>query len=147
MNRHPFTTATTALVTLLLAATAPAADKKLTLNDLFPDDRVLDVQITVAGKDWDRIRHQSRNFVSALHESRKAKPIDGPYEYVNADVTIDGVKFEKVGLRKKGFIGSQSSSRPSLKIKLNHIDKERSIGGLTNLTMNNNKQDLSLIHI
>jgi spore coat protein CotH len=106
---------------------------------------VLDVQITVTEKDWDKIRHQSRNFVSALHESRKVKPIDGPYEYVNADVTIDGVKFEKVGLRKKGFIGSQSSSRPSLKIKLNHTDKEQAIGGLTKLTMNNNKQDGSIV--
>jgi hypothetical protein len=64
---------------------------------------------------------------------------------VNADVTIDGVKFEKVGLRKKGFIGSQSSSRPSLKIKLNHTDKEQAIGGLTKLTMNNNKQDASIV--
>jgi len=129
----------------VLAATGLAADKKLTLAELFPADRVLDVQITVAEKDWEKIRHQSRNFVSALHEKRKTKPIDGPYEYVNADVTIDGVKFGKVGLRKKGFIGSQSTSRPSLKIKLNHTDKERNIGGLTNLTMNNNKQDGSIV--
>jgi hypothetical protein len=144
MNRHP-KTITTALATLLLAASVPAADKTLTLDDLFPTDRVLDVQITVDEKAWDKIRHQSRNFVSALHEKRKAAPIKGPYEYVNANVTIDGVKFEKVGLRKKGFIGSQSTSRPSLKIKLNHTDKERSIGGLTNLTMNNNKQDGSVV--
>ena len=144
MTRHP-KTITTALATLLLAASVPAADKTLTLDDLFPTDRVLDVQITVDEKAWDKIRHQSRNFVSALHEKRKAAPIKGPYEYVNANVTIDGVKFEKVGLRKKGFIGSQSTSRPSLKIKLNHTDKERSIGGLTNLTMNNNKQDGSIV--
>ena len=145
MNLTFFKSATVGLAAFVLAATGLAADKKLTLNELFPADRVLDVQITVDGKDWDTIRHQSRNFVSALHESRKVKPIDGPYEYVNADVTIDGVKFEKVGLRKKGFIGSQSSSRPSLKIKLNHTDKEQAIGGLTNLTMNNNKQDGSIV--
>lgn len=145
MNLTFFKSATVGLAAFVLAATGLAADKKLTLNELFPADRVLDVQITVAEKDWDKIRHQSRNFVSALHESRKVKPIDGPYEYVNADVTIDGVKFEKVGLRKKGFIGSQSSSRPSLKIKLNHTDKEQAIGGLTNLTMNNNKQDGSIV--
>ena len=144
MTRHP-KTITTALATLLLAASVPAADKTLTLDDLFPTDRMLDVQITVDEKAWDKIRNQSRNFVSALHEKRKAAPIKGPYEYVNANVTIDGVKFEKVGLRKKGFIGSQSTSRPSLKIKLNHTDKERSIGGLTNLTMNNNKQDGSIV--
>ena len=145
MNLTFFKCPTVGLAAFVLAATGLAADKKLTLNELFPADRVLDVQITVAEKDWDKIRHQSRNFVSALHESRKVKPIDGPYEYVNADVTIDGVKFEKVGLRKKGFIGSQSSSRPSLKIKLNHTDKEQAIGGLTNLTMNNNKQDGSIV--
>ncbi len=145
MNLTFFKCPTVGLAAFVLAATGLAADKKLTLDELFPADRVLDVQITVAEKDWDKIRHQSRNFVSALHESRKVKPIDGPYEYVNADVTIDGVKFEKVGLRKKGFIGSQSSSRPSLKIKLNHTDKEQAIGGLTNLTMNNNKQDSSIV--
>ena len=145
MNLTFFKSATVGLAAFVLAATGLAADKKLTLDELFPADRVLDVQITVAEKDWDKIRHQSRNFVSALHESRKVKPIDGPYEYVNADVTIDGVKFEKVGLRKKGFIGSQSSSRPSLKIKLNHTDKEQAIGGLTKLTMNNNKQDASIV--
>jgi spore coat protein CotH len=145
MNLTFFKSATGGLAAFVFAATGLATDKKLTLDELFPADRVLDVQITVAEKDWDKIRHQSRNFVSALHESRKIKPIDGPYEYVNADVTIDGVKFEKVGLRKKGFIGSQSSSRPSLKIKLNHTDKEQAIGGLTKLTMNNNKQDASIV--
>ena len=145
MNLTFFKSATGGLAAFVFASTGLATDKKLTLDELFPADRVLDVQITVAEKDWDKIRHQSRNFVSALHESRKIKPIDGPYEYVNADVTIDGVKFEKVGLRKKGFIGSQSSSRPSLKIKLNHTDKEQAIGGLTKLTMNNNKQDASIV--
>ncbi len=53
--------------------------------------------------------------------------------------------FPKVGVRKKGFIGSQSHTRPSLKIKLNHFDKEGEIDGLTNLTLNNNKQDTSLV--
>ena len=145
MNLTFLKTAAIGLAAFMLAATGSTADKKLTFAELFPADRVLDVQITVAEKDWEKIRHQSRNFVSALHEKRKTKPIDGPYEYVNADVTIDGVKFGKVGLRKKGFIGSQSTSRPSLKIKLNHTDKERNIGGLTNLTMNNNKQDGSIV--
>ena len=119
--------------------------KELTLDDIFPTDRVLDVQITVANKDWDTIRHQSRDFFSALHESRKVAPIDAPYTYVNASVTIDGVAFPEVGLRKKGFLGSQSTTRPSLKIKLNHTDKNAGIEGLTNLTFNNNQQDVSLV--
>ena len=119
--------------------------KKLTLDDIFPTDRVLDVQITVADEDWDTIRYQSRDFFSALHESRKVAPPEAPYTYVDASVTIDGVTFPNVGLRKKGFLGSLSTTRPSLKIKLNHTDKDAGIEGLTNLTLNNNQQDISLM--
>jgi len=118
---------------------------ELTLDDIFPTDRVLDVQITVDEKDWDTIRHQSRDFISALNKSRKIKPIESPYTYVDASVTIDGVEFPQVGLRKKGFLGSLSTTRPSLKVKLNHIDKKGGIDGLTNLTLNNNQQDVGLV--
>ena len=127
-----------------VAVNTVVADE-LTLDDIFPSDRVLDVQITVAEADWDTIRHQSRSFVSVLHESRKTEPIEAPYTYVDASVTIDGVEFPEVGLRKKGFLGSLSSSRPSLKIRLNHVDKNARIDGLTNLTFNNNQQDESLV--
>ncbi|MXV77024.1 hypothetical protein F4X73_15905 [Candidatus Poribacteria bacterium] len=119
--------------------------KELTLDDIFPTDRVLDIQITVSAQDWNKIRHQSRNFAEALHESRQFKPIDHPYTYVDASVSIDGVVFPKVGIRKKGFIGSQNHVRPSLKIKLNHVDKDGEIEGLTNLTLNNNQQDTSQV--
>ena len=119
--------------------------KELTLDDIFPTDRVIDVQITVPQRDWDTIRYQSRDFMTALGASRQFKPMERPYTYVEASVSIDGVVFPKVGLRKKGFIGSLSSTRPSLKIKLNHIDKEEGIEGLTNLTLNNNKQDTGLV--
>lgn len=119
--------------------------KELTLDDIFPTDRVIDVQITVSQRDWDTIRYQSRDFMSALNEKRQFGPLDHPYTYVEASVSIDGVVFPKVGLRKKGFIGSQSHTRPSLKIRLNHIDKQAGIEGLTNLTLNNNKQDTSQV--
>ena len=119
--------------------------KELTLNDIFPTDRVIDVQITISQQNWDTIRYQSRDIRTALGASRQFKPIESPYTYVEASVSIDGVVLPKVGLRKKGFIGSLSHTRPSLKIKLNHIDKKGKIEGLTNLTLNNNKQDTSLM--
>ena len=119
--------------------------KELTLDDIFPTDRIIDVQITVPKQDWDTIRYQSRDFMTALGASRQFKPMESPYTYVEASVSIDGVVFPKVGIRKKGFIGSLSHTRPSLKIKLNHIDKEGGIEGLTNLTLNNNKQDTGLV--
>jgi len=134
------------LATVLCLGVASHSDaKELKLDDIFPTDRVIDVQITVSQRDWDTIRYQSRDFVSALNEKRQFGPLDHPYTYVDASVSIDGVVFPKVGLRKKGFIGSQSHTRPSLKIRLNHVDKEGGIEGLTNLTLNNNKQDTSQV--
>ena len=124
---------------------SPVIAAELTLDDIFPTDRVLDVQITIAEEDWDTIRHQSRTFGSALDVRRKTEQIESPYTYVSASVTIDGVSFPEVGLRKKGFLGSLNAYRPSLKIKLNHVDKKAGIEGLTNLTLNNNQQDHSLV--
>ena len=132
-------------IALCLGVAARSSAKGLTLDDIFPTDRVIDVQITVSEKDWNTIRFQSRNFMDALNEKRQFAPIEHPYTYVEASVNIDGVVFPKVGIRKKGFIGSQSHTRPSLKIKLNHIDKDAEIEGLTNLTLNNNKQDVSQV--
>ena len=115
--------------------------KELTMDDIFPTDRVLDIQITVSKQDWNKIRFQTRHFHEVLNESRQFAPVEHPYTYVDASVSIDGVEFPNVGIRKKGFIGSQSHTRPSLKIKLNHIDKKGGIEGLRNLTLNNNQQD------
>ncbi len=119
--------------------------KELTLDEIFPTDRIIDVQITLPQQDWDTIRYQSRDIRTALSASRQFQPMESPYTYVEASVSIDGVVFPKVGLRKKGFIGSLSNTRPSLKIRLNHIDKDGGIEGLTNLTLNNNKQDTGLV--
>jgi len=114
--------------------------------DLFPTDHVMDVQLTVADEDWNKIRFQTRNFFEALQTKRKQEPIPSPYVYVKAELTIDGVKFpETIGLRKKGFIGSQHTSRPSLKVKVNFVNPKLQVGGLTSLTFNNNKQDITLM--
>ena len=118
---------------------------QITLDDLFPTDRLLDIQISLANQDWDTIRFQQRNIETEFQERRKFEPIAPPYTYVEGRITIDGVAFPQVGIRKKGFIGSQDSTRPSLKIKLNYVNTKQQIDGLTSLTFNNNKQDHSLM--
>ena len=134
-----------AMVICFGLASQNTSAKELTRNDIFPTDRVIDVQITVSQQDWDTIRYQSRDFMTALGASRQFEPMERPYSYVEASVSIDGVVFPKVGIRKKGFIGSLNHIRPSLKIKLNHINKKTDIEGLTNLTLNNNQQDVNQV--
>ncbi|MDP6794335.1 MAG: CotH kinase family protein [Verrucomicrobiota bacterium] len=126
-------------------AVCGTAAKELKLDELFPHDRLLEVNITVAEADWDKIRYQRRTRENALPPSRKFEPPPPPYSYVEASVAIDGVTFPKIGLRKKGFLGSQDTVRPSLKVKLDYTDKEGNIDGLRNLTFNNNRQDASLM--
>jgi len=120
--------------------------KELKLDDLFPKDRVIEVNIKVSQANWDKLRFQSQNFFTALQPSRQYEQPPSPYTYVEASVTIDGVTYPKVGIRKKGFIGSQDTNRPSLKVKLDHYIKDQAIGGLDNLTFNNNKQDVTLMN-
>jgi spore coat protein CotH len=117
----------------------------LTAKALFPRDRVLDVQISVAQDDWDSLRHEARNFQNAFAPERQFVAPKSPYTYFNAAMSIDGVELGTVGIRKKGFLGSQSTTRPSLKIKLNHVNKDGAIDELTSLTLNNNQQDTTLM--
>ena len=111
--------------------------EKLTAQRLFAPDRVTDIKIQLAEADWDKIRIQSRSFGEALSKEL-AKKI---FTYVKGNVTIDGVLIENVGIRKKGFIGSLSAERPSLKIKFSEYVDQSPISGLDRLTLNNNKQD------
>ena len=121
-------------------------DHNLTVDDIFPADRVLDIQIIIDQDNWDTIRNQTRDAKTALSEQRKYSPTDRPYTYTQASFSIDGIVFPQIGIRKKGFLGSsRNPDRPSLKIKLNHIDETGQIDGLTNLTFNNNQQDVSLV--
>jgi len=120
-------------------------DKKLTLDGIFPTDRVLDVKITVDPDDWATICSQGRDFNTISDPKRKDGPPENPFTYVEAEIVIDGFIFPRVGIRKKGFLGSLSRTRPSLKVKLNYLGQKGEIDGMTNLTFNNNKQDSSLM--
>ncbi|MCA9527236.1 MAG: CotH kinase family protein, partial [Myxococcales bacterium] len=60
-----------------------------------------------------------------------------------ATVTIDGERFEGVGIRKKGFLGSLSDTRPSIKVHFEKFGAQARFRGLERMTFNNNRQDNS----
>ena len=128
------------VLTVSLPIGLMAADKTLTADQLFAPEHVVDVKITLAEKDWDTLRRQTRAFSLSLGKT----PLESPFEYVKADVSIDGVTIKNVGIRKKGFLGSLSDTRPSLKIKFDEYQQQDPIQGLNRLTLNNNQQDRSL---
>ena len=115
-------------------------------STLYSTNQLLRVEIRMDKEDWGKLARQGRNIQEALSDERLAGKFNKPYTYYPGKVTINGKTFKNVGIRKKGFIGSLDSQRPSLKIKLNYEDKHQSIGDVTHLTLNNCKQDKSLVN-
>src|SRR5688572_23132180 len=68
---------------------------------LFAPDRVLDIDIELAPADWDALRTQTRSILDILGSSCLSPP-ESPFTYFNGTVTIDGERFDHVGVRKKG---------------------------------------------
>lgn len=130
---------------LVVSKPLSAVDKDKLLSEelLFNSDRLVRIEITIAEADWDALRSQSRSLAAALSKGEMAET---PYTYFRGDVSIDGVKISSVGIRKKGFLGSQDEVRPSLKVKFSEFEKNGQIGGLDRLTLNNNKQDATLAY-
>ena len=60
---------------------------------------------------------------------------------------MDGETHSNVGVRKKGFLGSQSDTKPSLKLRFDKYVDDRSLGGvIERMTLNNSIQDASMVN-
>ena len=122
-------------------ATEPGPDPA---EALFGIDHLFEVEVTLDPDDWDALRAETRDFLDLLvGEDCLDQPFEKPWTVFPADVSIDGVMLFDVGIRKKGFLGSLSDVRPSLKIKTDEYDADQEHLGLHRITLNNNQQDPS----
>ncbi|MDP7115083.1 MAG: hypothetical protein QGH45_24125, partial [Myxococcota bacterium] len=110
---------------------------------LFDPDRVLKVEIEIDPGDWIELGNQRRNIVEIWGGDCFSEPITSPYTYFPATVTLDGNELGDIGVRKKGLLGSDSSTKPSLKLNLDWADSDVSYLGKDMLTLNNARQDPS----
>ena len=113
-------------------------------------ERVLDVKIKIDAGDWDTLRQQTRTFDDLMAEIEKynlSRPFADIYDWFPATVTIDGETHTEVGVRKKGFLGSQSETKPSLKLRFDKYVDGQTLGGvIERMTLNNSKQDPSMVN-
>ncbi len=116
------------------------------ISAFYDPDHVLGIEIEMDSDDWDSLRAQKRNVVELLAGDCMSEPLESPYTYFPATVTVDGETVEEVGVRKKGLIGSESSSKPALKIKFDEYVPDLTLSGLERLTLNNAQQDPSYVH-
>ena len=116
----------------------------------FALDRVLDISVEIAGEDWDTLRHQTRTFedvIAEIEEYGLSRPFADIYTWFPATVTVDGETHADVGVRKKGFLGSQSDTKPALKLRFDKYVDGQSLGGvMERMTLNNSIQDPSMVN-
>ena len=116
----------------------------------FALDHVLDIAIEIDPGDWDTLRHQTRTFEDVMAEIEKynlSRPFADIYDWFPGTVTIDGEAHTEVGVRKKGFVGSQSDTKPSLKLRFDKYVDGQTLGGIIErMTLNNSIQDPSMLN-
>lgn len=109
---------------------------------LFEPDRLLEVEIDLDPADWDALRHEHHDALGYVDSCPIGVP-ESPYTVYPGTLRIDGETIEDVGVRKKGFLGSVTPARPSLKLSFDETVPDRTYLGLSRMTLNNNRQDPS----
>ena len=132
------------------APVAPPVAEAHPSDAYFALDRVLDISIEIAPEDWDTLRNQTRTFEDLLEEIEKyelSRPFADIYTWFSGRVTVDGETHADVGVRKKGFLGSQSDTKPSLKLRFDKYVDDQTLGGvIERMTLNNSIQDASMVN-
>ena len=123
------------------AGASPAA-ASAAAAEAFEPNRVLDVKIQLAPEDWEALRHEGRGLATTWTGGEG----DLEYSSFKAQVTVDGQALKDVAVRKKGYLGSLSTVRPSLKIDFGKYVAGQTWRGLRRLTLNNDRQDPSHTH-
>ncbi len=150
---QPSTTATPHPTTTPAGTRTPAAEDSRPADPsdpYFDRQRVLNIAIEIAREDWETLRHQTRTFEDLIAEIERyglSRPFADIYTWFPATVTVDGETHIGVGVRKKGFIGSQSDTRPSLKLRFDKYVDGQALGGvMERMTLNNGIQDPSMVN-
>lgn len=140
---------------VLLDARAPTADAASTdaaqsqtdggdpSAALYDPSKLLEVKLTLSDADWNTLRNQGRNIDDNFSGCADA---DFDYTKLHASVQIGDQTFPDVAVRKKGFLGSISTRKPSLRIELDEYMAGQSLLGTKTLILNNDRTDGSYVH-
>ncbi|MFL3655511.1 MAG: CotH kinase family protein [Halioglobus sp.] len=111
-------------------------------DQLFQASEVLQVDIEMDPAEFDVLRNEGRYLATIATGCAK----EFEYSHFNATVSVNGEVLDGVDIRKKGFLGSLSAGRPSLKLNFDTLKPGRRLYDLERMTLNNNNQDPSNTH-
>lgn len=115
-------------------------DLNLVTDDPFDRNRLSIVQIRMSPADFEALKWEGRSLAEGFSSCPSH---DFSYSKYTARVNIDGEVFDDVVIRKKGYLGSLSPSKPSLKLDFDELIEGRLYKTLKRMTLNNNRQDPS----
>lgn len=113
--------------------------------DPFVEDTVLAVEVTLPEAEWQALRGEARGLSAVIGPGCQDGPHPSPFRDHVGDVRIDGEVFSDVIVRKKGFLGSLSEERPSLRLDLDAHRDGAAFRGLDHLVFNNAQQDPAVV--
>ena len=123
----------------------PPTDTREPIDDdpLFDPNHLVQIDLTLDPADWDALRSQTRDLFDTLGGANcLAEPFESPFTEFEADVVVDGEGLARVGLSKKGLVGSLSTEKPSLKIDTDaFVAGQRLDNGTERIVLNNALQD------
>lgn len=122
-----------------------ASDAPVAAANVYDPEHLLRIELTLPSESWDALREQTRDIDETLGGDCLAAPFGSPFTWFEASVSIDGTRLPRVDVRKKGFLGSLSTSRPSQKLDLGEYIRGQTYGGIRRLTLNNAREDRALI--
>jgi len=113
---------------------------------LYAPDRILEIALEMDVEDGDALAEETNSIFNLLFgENCLDEPPNAAFNWYSANITVDGERFENIGVRKKGLIGSLSTSKPGLKIKFDKFVDGQTLDGIERLTLNNSVSDPSLV--
>lgn len=129
-----------------LEDTAGSDETDLSSDPLFDLSELLQIELTMPAADWDALAAQTRSVEDILlTEDCQEEPFESPFTWFEASVSLNGESFERIEVRKKGFIGSLSTDKPSLKLDLGEFDSDATFLGARRLTLNNAVSDPAIV--
>lgn len=110
---------------LLCVVAVPAAGQ--TLDDLFNDDQLQDVHLSLSSRDWQTLK------AHAFEDT-----------YYPADLRWRGIVVRNIGIRSRGF-GTRNGIKPGLRLDFNRYIADQEFLGLKAIVLDNAYTDASLV--
>ena len=133
------------------AAVADNQEQQKNMNLFYAPENILTLEIAMDEADWLKVKNAepnggcSKTYIGHRYDWVKAKAMD-----VQGSIEREKYQYLDIAIKKKSACGSKDSTKPSFNINLskyndNNDSKAKEEIGTTHLTLNNSKQDDSII--